>query len=227
MKKYLFLLFFLASCKSITYQDVNPNINPNQNLLPALNIMVDIYNLESTYSSGSYSGQANSFGSGYAANNNWGNWFQTTSLSGTQYKDARVNDIINIFDKEVKENISTPYGNKKGYISLKLGYRGSDSSIIYPFTSTISLFTLNLFGFPWDKINESLEVEVQIMNNKKEIIGRYVENVANSNYVAMWWAYDENTIYRKVAAENIKIALEKIRYRINEDSIRLKKQLQQ
>lgn len=225
MKKYLFLLLFLTSCKSISYKDVNPNINPNQNLLPALETLVDIYNLEATYSSGSYQGQANTWGTGYNGNNNWGNMFQTTSLSGTQYKDSRVNDIINIFDKEVKENISTPYGNKKGYISLKLGYRGSDGSIIYPLTSIVSMFTLNLVGFPWNEIDESLEVEVQIMNNKKEVVGRYVEHVANSNYVAMWWGYNEKTIYRKVAADNIRTALEKIRFRINNDSTKLNKQL--
>ena len=98
MKKYLFLLLFLASCKSITYQDVNPNINPNQNLLPALDTIVDLYNLEATYSSGSYSGQANTLGLGYSGNNNWGNWLQITDLSGIQYKDSRVNDIINIME---------------------------------------------------------------------------------------------------------------------------------
>lgn len=225
MKKYLFLLLFLTSCKSISYQDVNPSINPNHNLLPALETMVDIYNLEATYSSGSYHGQANTWGTGYNGNNNWGNMFQTTSLSGTQYKDSRVNDIINIFDKEVKENISTPYGNKKGYISLKLGYRGSDKSIIYPLTSIVSMFTLNVVGFPANELTESLEVEVQIMNNKKEVIGRYVENVTNSNYLAMYWGYNWPGLYRKVAADNIKTALEKIRIKINNDSTRLNKQL--
>lgn len=225
MKKYLLLILFLTSCKSITYQDVNPGIDPNTNLLPALDTIVDINNLESTYSSGSYVGQANNFGTGYAGNNGWGNWFQTTELSGTQYKDSRVNDIINMFDKEVKENITTPYGEKKGYISLKLGYRGSEGSIIYPLTSTLSLFTLNLVGFPWNELQETLEVEVQIMNNKKEIIGRYTENVFSHNYVAMWWGYDENVIYRKVAADNIKQALEKIRNRISAETSELNNKL--
>ena len=225
MKKYLLLILFLTSCKSITYQDVNPSINPNNNLLPALETLVDINNLESTYSSGSYVGQANNFGTGYSGNNGWGSWLQTTSLSGTQYKDSRVNDIINMFDKEVKENITTPYGEKKGYSSLKLGYRGSEDSFIYPLTSTLSLFTLNLVGFPWTELEESLEVEVQIMNNKKEIISRYTENVFSSNYVAMWWGYDENVVYRKVAADNIKQALERIRNKINTEASILNKKL--
>ena len=225
MKKYILFLWLLTSCKSITYQDVNPVINPNPNLLPALETIVDVYNLESTYSSGSYYGQADTFGTGYSGNNNWSNWFQTTSLSGTQYKDPRVGDVINIFDKEVKENISSPYGSKKGYISLKLGYRGSDMSLIYPITTIVNLGLLNIFGFPGNKINESLEVEVQIINNKKEVVGRYVETVINSDYIALWWGYSKYTIYRKVAADNIKMALKNIRYRINNDYEKLEKQL--
>ena len=114
---------------------------------------------------------------------------------------------------------------KKGNISLKLGYRGSDSSFIYPFVSTLSLCTLNLFGFPWDRLEESLEIEVQIMNNKREVIKRYVESVNNHNYVAVWWGYEEHDIYRKVAADNIRTVLANIRHRINNDSNEIKKQL--
>ena len=225
MKKYLLLLLLLASCKSITYQDVNPTINPNSNLLPALDSLVDVSNLEATYSSGSYTGQANSFGTGYVNNNGWGGNFQTTAISGSYYKDARVNDIINMFDKEIKENISTPYGEKKGYITLKLGYRGSERSFILPFVSLLSLWTLNFIGFPYDELSESLEIEVQIMNNKREVIRRYVENVQNENFVAMYWGYNEITINRKVAADNIKQALENIRRRINTEAEEIKKSL--
>ena len=87
------------------------------------------------------------------------------------------------------------------------------------------MFTLNVVGFPANELTESLEVEVQIMNNKKEVIGRYVENVTNSNYLAMYWGYNWPGLYRKVAADNIKTALEKIRIKINNDSTRLNKQL--
>ena len=226
MKKHTLLLCILiCACRSITYQDVNPTISPNANLLPSLETLIDIYNLESTYSSGSFNGSANSFGSGYVNSSGFGNSFQSTSINGNYYKDARVSDIINIFEKEVKENISTPYGAKKGYISLKIGYRGSEDSWTYCIVSTLSYFTLPLVGFPWDKIDESLEVEVQIMNNKKEVIKIYREDIYNSSYVAMWWGYNGNNAYRKVAADNIKQALEKIRIRIGNDATEIKNKL--
>lgn len=225
MKKYVFLLFLiLCSCKSINYNDVNPAIVPNKNLLPALESVVDVSNLEATYTAGGYSGTANNVGTGFGTGYGAG-WMQTTAINGTNYKDARVNDIINIFNKDVKENITNPYGEKKGYIFLKLGYRGEDSSFILPITSALSLFTLNFVGYPGNKVTQSLEVEVEILNNKKELIKRYVENVNDYGYVAMYWGYSGQTIRRKVAADNIKQALDKIKNRINDDAVVIKKSL--
>lgn len=225
MKKITLLLcIFICSCKSITYQDVNPTLFPNSNLLPALEILVDINNLEATYTSGSYVGTANNFGSGYGLNN-YGGYVSTTTMSGTHYKDVRVNDIINIFNKEVKENITSLYGEKKGYISLKLGYKGFEENTLLGLASIFSLGTVNFLGVPISKLSQSLEVEVEIWNNKREVVKRYVENVVDSEYVAMYWGYNINNAFRKVAADNIKQALEKIRNKIGNDATEIKNSL--
>ena len=225
MKKFIILCCILiCSCRSIKYQDVNPIISPNRNLLPALETLIDINNLEATYTSGSYVGTANNFGSGYGANH-WGGWSSTATMKGTYYKDARVNDIIYIFNKEVKENIISMYGVKRGYIVLKLGYREADFSSLYRLSSILTLGTINFLGFPADKISQSLEVEVEIWNNNREVIKRYVEHVVDSEYVAMYWGYNTNAATRKVAADNIKQALEKIRIKIGQDATEIKNRL--
>ena len=98
MKKYILICFFiLSACKSITYQDINPQILPNENLLPAMESIVDMSNLEATYTAGYYNGSANNLGTGIGNSS----WIQTTAISGTNYKDARVNDVINVFEKEI------------------------------------------------------------------------------------------------------------------------------
>ncbi len=223
MKKYLLILLCLTSCRSLTYNDINPTINPNQNLLPALETSFDYSNLESVYSAGGIYGQANNFGTAY--NNNLSSWGQTTTFNARQIKDIRITDALNIFNKEVTENITSPYGKKLGTISLRFGYRGTDTSVIYPLSSYFTFGLLNFLGYPCDKVTDSLEVEVTITNNQKELIGRYTENVQSTAYIAMWWGYDGNRIYRKLAAANMKQAMEKIRIRINNDAPRLKKQL--
>lgn len=222
MKKYILICFFiLSACKSITYQDVNPQILPNENLLPAMESIVDMSNLEATYTAGYYNGSANNLGTGIGNSS----WIQTTAISGTNYKDARVNDVINVFEKEIKENITSPYGEKRGFIVLKLGYRGVETSTIYPLVSLFTLGTINFLGFPANEISQSLEVEVEIWNKKKELIKRYVVNVTDTEYQAMYWGYHEQMIWRKLAADNIKQALEKIRVQINKDVPQIKRAL--
>ncbi len=222
MKKCVVLgVFLMCSCKSITYQDVNPEIKPNENLLPALESVVDLRNLEATYTAGTYIGMANNVGTGFGGSG----WLQTTSMSGTAFRDVRVNDVINIFNKEVKENITQPYGEKKGYITVKLGYRGVDKNPFYELTSLFTLWSVNFLGFPCGRQTQSLEVEVEIWNKQKEMVSRYVENVQDSEYCAMYWGYGGPNLGRKLAADNIKQALKKIRYRINIDAPQIKKKL--
>ncbi len=214
MKKYLLLFLLLTSCRSIQYQDINPTINPNPELLPALETRIDLYNLEATYSSGYFVADSDNSRSK-----------SRSSFSGRRYKDERVSDTVNIFKKEVIENIATPYGPKKGAISLTLNYRDSEGSFIYPTASIFSGFVANFFGFPWNTVQDTLEVEVQILNSQNDVIRRYVETVQNSVFIAMWWSYGKNTANRKVAAENIKEALEKIRLQIQTDVTAIKAQL--
>lgn len=227
MKHLVWLFFiFLYSCKSVTYDDVNPHLAQNTILLPPLETVTDIYNLESTYSAGGFNAIAGNIG-GQSFSDNLGGWMQTTDISGVNYKDVRVSDVINIFQKEVLENITNPYGPKQGYIVLKLGYIQDDSSIFYPLISLCSLYTLNLLGVPQNKITQTLEVEVSILDTDKNLIKRYVQIVNNTDYIAMWWGYDDNDVYRKLAAANIKQALADIRSQIGQDALQIRSQLQQ
>ena len=186
--------------------------------------VVDTNNLEYTYSLGSYSGSANSLGAGLG-NNNWTGWTQTTAMSGISYRDQRIGDLINLFEKEVKENITDPNGQKKGYISLKLGYRGQSENWVYPIVSIVTLCIPNFLGFPFEHISQTLEVQVEIWNKNKDLIKKYTENVEDDEYLAMYWGYGEDTINRKLAADNIKNALEKIRKRIEIDANEINKKL--
>ena len=226
MKKFFVIcsLFILASCKSITYEDVNPTIAPNNTLLPAMEALIDTSNLEYTYSMGSYSGVSNGFGAGWG-NNGWAGWTQTSTMSGSMFRDQRIGDVINLFEKEVKENITNPYGAKKGYIALKLGYRGEDSTyFFYSLFYGLTLCITNFFGFPFGNVTQSLEVNIEILDKNKELIKKYSENVVDKEWLAMYWGYG-GSIYRKVAADNIKTALEKIRKRIEIDANEINKKL--
>ncbi len=210
MKKIsLLLLMVLYGCKSVTYQDLNPVIQPNENRLPAMHIEFDENSLNAAYPVRTVSEYNDE---GY-------------KIDSRRVVDDRVGDVRNIFEEEVKENITNPYGAKKGYLKLKLGYYNNDYSQWYIVPSIFTVFTVNLAGFPVASSQQTLEVVVEVQDNNREVIRRYREMVSNEAYVAMYWGYSQDDVIRKVGADNIKQALEKIRYRINADAPEIKKKL--
>lgn len=189
----------LSSCRSVGYEDLTPSIRPNNNLLPVLEVKTDtkIYP-------------------------------KKEKIGKKTYNDSRGTDAETIFIKEVRENIIEPTGEKKGYITMRISYEDTDSVGLYKLTAFVGCLGLGvpfLFGVPAGALNQDLEVEVQIQNNHKDVIKRYTERVADTEYVAAWWGYKRKDVSRKVAAENLKHALENIRYKINNDAPTIRAQL--
>ncbi|MBR3676014.1 MAG: hypothetical protein IKN71_02650 [Alphaproteobacteria bacterium] len=183
----------LAACKSVGYNDLTPSKQPNNNLLPVLEIKTDT------------------------------SIYPRLLDIGKKKKvvDKRGNDAKNIFHKEVQQNIIETTGANKGSISLRLNYENTVNNSAYSAVGTVSLLALGvplLFGVPFGAKTQDLEVEVQILNKHKDVIRTYTEKVSDTEYKAAWWGYDSQSIYRKLAAENLKHALENIRYKINNDA---------
>ena len=183
----------LAACKSVGYNDLTPSKQPNNNLLPVLEIKTDT------------------------------SIYPRLLDIGKKKKvvDKRSNDAKNIFHKEVQQNIIETTGANKGSISLRLNYENTVNNSAYSAVGTVSLLALGvplLLGVPFGAKTQDLEVEVQILNKHKDVIRTYTEKVSDTEYKAAWWGYDSQSIYRKLAAENLKHALENIRYKINNDA---------
>ncbi len=69
-----------------------------------------------------------------------------------------------------------------------------------------------------DKFTQTMEVEIEIMNKKRDVVKRYTQVVETSAYRAYYWGYKRKDINRKVSADNVKEALRIIREKINKDA---------
>ena len=98
MKKALLLstLLFLANCKNITHQDYILDVN-NQTKLPALEAVIDATNLENVFSLGGFAANSNNIGTA-----NRSGWVQTSAISGTSFRDPRMQDTMTLFDDFAK-----------------------------------------------------------------------------------------------------------------------------
>lgn len=206
MKKISFCLtFFLCACTlPISYEDTHQSKNPNTNLLPALHTKINAQNLRAAFTDVS----------------------SDKNKPDRHLRDVIVDDAINIFEREVEENITVGEGKKQGRIAFRVQYVKMENSIPLRTVSVVTLGLLNFGGFPKDKLTQTMEAEVEIMNLKGDVIKRYTETVESSAYNAYYWGYKRSNINRKVSAENVKKVLKKISAEINADASEIKQNLQ-
>jgi hypothetical protein len=211
----------LTSCRSLQYAQSSGSI---MNPLPALEPRIDLRSLEDAYSRG----EASSTGMTWGAANSF---VHTTNSSTTYQNDPRVRDAINLFEKETKDNITMPYGKKRGYITFKITESGTKSMLMPLLTLEIVLLLpipLMLLGLPVGYQRSFLTLEVEIYNMADELVGRYKQSCnTGKKWSATWWGYSYSTLGNKLPYNALVCAMEGIKTQISNDAQRLKKELQQ
>lgn len=149
--------------------------------------------------------------------------FATGSSASASYRDKRVNDIINYFDTEVKENITDPYETPKGKIVLKISNGASDISYLgWLYLSGLTLMVPNLFGMPFASCETHLEILVEIYSNSNMLIGRYKAYGSHKGWSAAYYGY---SLANGNPLENGNMARHQIKVKISKDSVKLRSKL--
>lgn len=88
--------------------------------------------------------------------------------------DPRINDVITLFERMVKDRWTSPYGEKQGYIDCRLTYYDEINTYsFYPVFTYGSLGLSMLFGVPTDKRKLIVELEVEVYDHSDVLVGRY------------------------------------------------------
>lgn len=82
-------------------------------------------------------------------------------------------DVGAIFEREVRQNLTDPYTEKKGSIVMKLNITENRAQMGYAFFSGFFFFVPNLFGMPMYGIITSLEVQLDVLDANRQLIGSY------------------------------------------------------
>ena len=220
MKKFILVPLILAilftGCKSIYLSDLKPTPK-NTKLLPALEPIVDIESLESAYSGGSSVVEVSTYNSRPSNSSYLGIGNSTSTI----YKDKRVQDAITIFERDVTDNITNPFGEKKGTITCRIVAGEESMKDPWMWGTAFSAFTLNLVGIPLYSSVTNIEVEVDIYSKNNNLIGKYSATGYSKVWVALYWGYDTFSASRKSAFTAFKMALNEIKLKIQDDNDRL------
>ena len=215
MKKYLItLLLIVAGCRTfqpITVDQINAETSPNPQLLPAMNLNINFNTPD------------------------YGVSKVTGDSDNTAYSTTIAFDTVNIIKKEINENITNPYGIKKGTINVNINYVGwklimdefvITDVVVGPLKYLSMLYTLGLtcplkikeFGVT-RKLRET-HMSVEIIDANNNLIRRYNEVISNTEITDCMCCTKELSStdpYRKLNADNIKQGMMNIRNKIKED----------
>lgn len=186
----------MTSCATMKMSDLKPEPKINK-LLPTLQTRVDMNSFESAYSLGRSTSSSVGTVSGQSQTNN-----NRTRVSGigrsisstTMSKDPRIQDAITIFDRDVKDNITDPFGDSKGFILCKINASNKKQDLGWAVLSGLTLMIPNIFGMPIGSYKITLDVDIEIYNNDEKLIARYNGTAKNKTYMAAYWGYGKDAV---------------------------------
>jgi hypothetical protein len=203
---FLGILLFLASCASIKPTDLRPD-GMGCSQLPTLEPIVDINSLESMYPTRTFS-----------TYDQYGNE-ETVTLPPTRHK--RAQDVYTLFERDVKDCISTPYGEFKGYIICNIRSGNSRMDDMLPIVSIFTLGIPNILGMPYTFVKSYIDMDVEIYTPDDILVGRYSGSGKNTSYARLYGGYRISEVGRISAIKSFKTAMNKIKEEIEKDKARL------
>jgi hypothetical protein len=133
---------------------------------------------------------------------------------------------MQILNDEFDDNICNPYGAKYGYVLVSTSYIKSRAGLGFALISGYTLLLPNLLGFPMGRYYYEMQVTVEILNSKRELIGKYRAIGKGKAMVAYYYGYGSVSASTKANLDALKGALRDIRTQIQQDASRLNNDLQ-
>jgi len=199
------LVLLFCSCASIKPTDFRPD-NLGCIQLPALDPVMDAVSLESMYPDSYISSESASSSD-----------FFVSSVS----RNRMAQDVRTLFEREVKDCITNPYGELNGYIICKVSSGYSRMNPTLTFWSTMTLGIPNILGMPYAQAKTLIDLDVEIYTLDNRLIGRYNGSGYDKSYSAYYYGYRLADVSRISGVNAFKMAMNEIKSKIERDRSRL------
>ncbi|MBC8402403.1 MAG: hypothetical protein H8E14_13015 [Candidatus Marinimicrobia bacterium] len=121
-------------------------------------------------------------------------FFEDYQLSQTiknidKKQDYEIEDFV---EDELKDNYLEPTDEPLGFIKCRLAYRKTKIGFrgyFYLVTSSATIFSLNLLGYPFLSQTTDLRLEVEIFDMDGLLVKRYEVEGNGTVHCAMYWGY--------------------------------------
>ena len=82
-------------------------------------------------------------------------------------------DVRALFERETREVLTEPYGKPPDFLVLQTRCVTARAGLGYALVSGLTMGGLNLFGFPWAKYQYVVDVQLEVRNLRRELVGTY------------------------------------------------------
>ncbi|MDF7815904.1 hypothetical protein [Hymenobacter sp. YC55] len=134
-------------------------------------------------------------------------------------------DVATLFERETREALTAPYGDKKGFLELKvtpLTTRGSAWFLV----SGLTLFIPNAVGMPLAAWKTTVSTQLDVLDSQRRLVATYR---AEGEAKAVWGLFSATNYAepgRVVYLQAVRQCLEQIKTKMQPDLARLQSQLQ-
>lgn len=196
MKKLLFLILFLTSCRSITMEDYKSNISPlkYQDYEFTLNVPDNIYVITQT------------------------NVGERAKIDPKQEHLKTVAQDVNDEMMKHLENNDNPIGHiiiTQEVINRK---QGSLMTLFGSFPSILTLGTLNLLGYPFGTEEYTVKIDASAYDLNGNLLTKHKVDATEFKFIACYYGYEASQVQAAAYLAAYKGGLEFIIDKINQDS---------
>jgi hypothetical protein len=138
---------------------------------------------------------------------------------GINSPNPRAQDALTLFEREVKDCITNPYGESRGIIFCRIAY-GEKRFKSY-FLSAILFHVPSLLGVPLAQANTFIDLDVEIYTSNNRLIARYNGIGYDKSYSGIYYGYKMSSLSRISGIKAFKMAFNDIKQQIAIDHEKL------
>ncbi len=145
-------------------------------------------------------------------------------VPGESVVTTRSRDVATLFERETREAITAPYGDKRGFLELKvtpIQTRGS----AWPLVSGLTLFIPNVVGMPLSAWRTTVSTQLDVLDSQRRLVATYR---AEGEAKAVWGLFSATNYTepgRVVYLQAVRQCLDQIKIKMQPDLARLQNQL--
>ena len=207
-------LFLLSSCRTLKLQDYHQE-SALKEPMPALHMKVHAESFAARFAG---EVMEDAVTSGYP-------WIPSPYEVYTRIG-ASMQDVFALLGNELSENMTRATGEKHGQARFKLLYYNSSMpgwGWIFPSVMTLNI--ANLAGMPYTKYRADLELQLEILDAKQQVIAQYRAPGSGKATVALYYGYGGSAAYRKANLLALQEAMRGIRAKMEPDIAKLNSDL--